>query len=483
MEFGNVTSGNALDQSALISTFDIDMPEVRNKLLAPYGDQFAAEFHLMDDLGYVRGVAQDTVRQYEEDWISNPVYVGSGGISSSGGGVYTFVLNVNSPTNSFIATSAVSPYTAATYKTPVQTNDRLWLPVSSGTGFVQFQVTNVAGAYPTITVTMQISDTSKSITVGDYPAGTALMIGDNVWAEGTGQPTGIVNKPYTDYAYLQIIKGQFGVTGTQMTNQSWIQSADFGGDLGMRYYIKGQFNAEYLAKKKRFLALMFGQTTTAMMNTTVNEPNKSTEGHIEYAARRGSSLPYVTGSWSPLNLDVYNKTLDSLNAPGKYMYACGSDLSNQIDNALKSYLQFTPADYVIDGFNDDVFGGDKGKAVSVGFKLIEKGGRIFAKKTFRSWSDASTMGLAGYNTPGLGWIAPMGKTRDVRSNESRPYFGMVYKELAGYSRKYEIWDRRGAGGNASQYILENDLAYMDIRQHVGSEHFGGQLNILTPKAA
>ena len=481
MAFGNVTGAASLDQSALISTFDIDMPEVRNRLLAPYGDQFVSEFHLMEDLGYTRGVAQDSVRQYEEDWISQPVYVGSGGITDAGSGVYTFVLNVNSPTNSFLATSAVSPYTAATYKTPVRINDRLWL--QGDEGFVQFQVKNVAGSHPTVTVTMEISDTSKSITVGDYPAGTAIMIGDNVWAEGTGQPTGIVNKPYSDYAYLQICKENFGVTGTQMTNQAWFTMADFGGDLGRRYFIKGQFNAEYKAKKQRFLAMMFGQVTTAMMDTGVNEPYISTEGHIEYATRRGSVLPYVNGSWSPLMLDVYNKTLDSLNAPGKYMIACGSDLSNQIDNALKSYLQFTPADYIIDGMNDSLFGGDKGKAVSVGFKYIEKGGRTFAKKTFRSWSDASTLGLSGYKTPGLGWIAPLGFTKDTRVNEARPFFGMVYKELDGYSRKYELWNRRGAGGNPGQYILAEDLAYLDIRQHFGAEHFGGQLQIVTPLAA
>lgn len=481
MSITNVSGGAGMSQSALISTFDIDMPEVRNSLLAPHGDQFLSEFHLMDDLGYTRPVAQVQTTQYEEPWISDLIYVGSGGITDAGGGTYTFVLGTVSPANSFLASSAVTPYTTAYYVTPVQANDRLWF--QGDDGFVQFQVISVSGTHPTVTVTMKISDTDKSFDEADYPAGTAVMIGDNVWSERSGQPTGIVKKPDIDHAYLQLIKGEFGVSGDQMTNQAWFQFAEFGGDLGRRYFLKGQFNAEYLAKKKRFFALMFGQKTTSMIDAVTNEPFLSTEGHIEYASRRGTTLPYVTGSWSPLLIDAYNKVLDANNAPGEYMIACGTDLSNQIDNALKSYLQFTNINYVTESMNNSLFGGDKGKAVAVGFSYFEKGGRKFAKKTFRSWSDASTLGATGYKTPGLGWVAPLGFTKDFKSNEKRAYFGMVYKELGGYSRKYEIWNRRGAGGQQAEYILAEDVAYLDIRQQVGAEHYAGQNQIVIPVAA
>lgn len=478
----NATGVSSIDTSNIVSTFDIDMPEKRKQLLAPYGNQFLDEYDIFESLGYQRGVAQDQVEQYEEDWITQYVHIGSGGITEvdAGDKIYSFLLNTAAPNNDFLTTSAVAPYGAATYKHPLEKWMRVALPSSDGLNLVYFSVTNISGSGNAITVTIQQNDTDKTFTYTDYAQGDIVIIPDNAYAEGTGQPLGQVNEPVQDTNYLQILKGGFKVTGTQMTNRAWFDYADFGGDMPA-FYIKGQFNAEYELKKRISNMLSFGQVTNnSIIDSDVNEPIKSAEGHLEYAYRRGTVDPYVGGTWSPVAMDEYNKILDSMNAPDWYCGMMGVDLFQEKTNALKAYLAFTQVEYIINEAKASLFNGDAGKQAAVNFTYFGKDGRNFGFAKMKGWSDVKSFGATGFSTPGLGFYFPMAWTRDAKTQERRPFLGMLYKKLGGYSRKAEVWTLSGAGPGPK--VRPEDVNQLCMRSHVGTEHYGGQLMIVTPRS-
>jgi hypothetical protein len=122
-------------------------------------------------------------------------------------------------------------------------------------------ITNVSGTYPTVTVTVKLNDATQLLTVGDYPAGTGLIIYSNTHSEGSDQPAGQVNKPLQDSHYLKICKGSFDNTGTQMIMETWFDVMTDG--KGNYYYVlQGQEDAEYLLQADVDGAMLFDRLLT-----------------------------------------------------------------------------------------------------------------------------------------------------------------------------------------------------------------------------
>ena len=210
----NATGAIAIDASKIITTFDIDKPEVRAQFFRIRGNQGMNFFALLESLGYSRPVTQRKSRQYEEDWIHQTIHVGVGGMSNPGGGTtYQFILSTASPNIDYLEQNITAPYnTAQQYVFPVKKWDIITLPENNA----KLQVTNVSIVGSTCTVTCEhMNPTTGPFTVGNYVAGTELIITGNAFSEGSDQSEGMVNKPLTDYAYTQIIKTTFNWTGSQ----------------------------------------------------------------------------------------------------------------------------------------------------------------------------------------------------------------------------------------------------------------------------
>lgn len=484
----NANSGISIATSKIISTFNIDKPQVRNELFRRYGKQGLTFFGFIESLGYSRPVKQNKTTQYEEDWIHQTIHVGVGGITTVDAptGVYSFVLSVAAGTNDTLAGSIITPYpTSATnplsYICPVQQWDRLLFPENGAVA----SVTSVAqtGVTTSFTITIQLADLSYAFTPATYTAGYELSIIGNAFSEGSDQNDGSSSKPLIDYNYTQIIKRAFRWTGTQATNEPWFSEYEGGPNLGNGYFLKGQMDCDYELQLAISTAFWIERpTTNPIVDTTTGEPIYTTEGLIPYAERLGTPVPYISGAFSVGTFDYIDNVLSRQFAPTYVAWMLGNKLDYQIENALKAYFQFTNISYQMPQMEADLFTGDKDLAMQVGFNLLKKsGGRVHCFTRAMEFNHPKILGVTNYPYPEMAVCFPLAKKRDAKDDSLElPYMGMIYKELGGYSRKAEVWTIAGAAPGVK--ITSLDVNKLCMRSNVGAEHVGGnQMLTVTPQ--
>lgn len=469
----DVNAAVSIDQSKIISTFDVDFPDVDGTLWRIKGNQYLSTFGRLKKMGRIIPIKQSVRKQYEEDWIHQTIYIGVGGLVSDGSNNYHFLTSVASGTNDYLTTNTTAPYdTTGQYITPVKQWDRIMLPGDNG---AMLLVTSITGTGNALTVNCKSTSSQGIAAVGAYPAGTELFITGNAYSEGSDVGEGAVQKPLIDYSYSQIIKQPFSVTGSQLVTATWLKTYSDGGEI-KGYYSVGLKNMEYEQQMSISDALMFEQLTAsaqAFVDTTTTNPVQTTEGLIAYMIRKGTNLQYQAGTFSPTMFDQIDALLDAENAP---MYMCGDlgiSLDNEKDNALKAYMQGNANDYVEKGVVRDVFGGDEGKALQVKFKSIQKGYRTYMFSRVPEFSMKKGAGAAGYNYKGLGLFYPYGSKPNPNDpgGEPLPYFGMGYREMDGYSRMAEMITTAGAGTGTK--VIHTDKIKYSLRSDISALHVGG----------
>jgi hypothetical protein len=483
----DTNAGYGIATSKLINTFSIDKPSVRNELFRVLGKQGLTFFGFIESMGYVRSVTQPSTTQYEETWIHQTIHVGAGGITvvDAPNGIYSFILSVAAGTNDLLAGSIIAPYpTTATnplsYVVPVQQWDRILFPENGAVATVQSVVQTTTTT--TFTVTIKLANLSYAFTAATYTAGYELSVIGNAFSEGSDQNDGKSSKPDIDHAYTQIIKGSFRWTGSQATSQPWFTEYAGGPDLGGGYFLKGQTDADWELQSAISTALWVERpTTNSIVDTTTGEPIYTTEGLIPYIERKGNAAPYTGGAFSIGVFDYVDNLLERQFAPRYVCCMNGTQLDQQIENALKAYFQNTLINYTMPQMEADLFTGDKDLAMSVGFNCLQKsGGRTYCFTRAMEFNHPKLLGVANYPYPGLGVWFPLAKKKDSKTDFELPYMGMIYRELNGYSRKAEVWTVSGAGPGPK--VLTTDLSKLCMRSNIGAEHVGGnQMVKLTPQ--
>lgn len=477
----NQTSALGITTSNIISTFDIGKPEIRNRLFRSKGDQGMGAFRILESLGYMRAIAQDSAISYEEDWI-HPTFHSSGSVSATAPGgtqataiTQAIVIDPTSPNNDFLQLANLGGSPAPYYYCPVQLWDIIMYPNN-----VTAQITAISGlGSNAVTITVTAQDGTTGLPA--LTAGEELIVYTNAFPEGSDQPEGQVSKPIKSTSYVQIIKSGFRWTGTQATNQTWFDTYKTAGDIPA-YYLKGQMDTDYELMLKIDGALLFGNITyptivdTSSFAASGFEPVKTTQGMVPYMRGNGNVKQYTPGTFTVQTFNDIVKLLDKQFAPNYIGGFLGINLDIEIEDTLKQYFQNTMIDYLTQNMVADLFDGDKALAMSVGFNVLGKADRTFCFSRMQVFNHARLYGAAGYNTPSLGMFIPLAKKRDLKSDYDVPYFGVIYKELGNYSRKAEVWTLQGAAPGTK--VLSKDINQLCMRSHIGAEHIGGNQTVL-----
>jgi len=470
----DTTGGVSIEIGKLASTFDIWKPNIAEALQKVRGDQRLTEFRMMRALNKLHPVAGDEYFYYVEDIKLNPVHVGTGGITYNGStGVMSMLLGASSPNNDFLLTSITAPYSSTQNGVPdVQIGDRLFFEGTNGD--IPFTVTGISGTFPTVTLTAKQSDLTQTFTAANYPEGTAIAVLTNAQEEGATMPNGYVNKPYKETCYAQIISTSYKTTGTQMTNQDWFKKYPDGTGIDA-YYIVGQKNVEYRHEVAIGNALMWERpTTNSILGSEEGEPVKTTEGHANYARRKGNVMPYVAGAFSVNLFDTMTKYTDNNMSPSNYFSGMlGIDLDTETTNVLKTYMQGNAVgNYVSERAEGDLFGNNKGLAAEVNYRYFHKNYVTYCFTQMPTWNMKNSTGLPGSSKPKFGLYSPIGTTRDAKTNVDLPIMGMLYKQLGNYSRLTETWTQAGAGPGTK--VLAKDINNLFMRTHGGALHVSGE---------
>lgn len=477
----NQTSASGITTSNIISTFDILKPEVRNRLFRSRGDQGMGAFRILESLGYMRAIAQDSAISYEENWI-HPTFHSAGVVSAVAPGAQTALVTQNillgsvSPNDDFLGFptpgSTQNPY----YYCPVKLFDIIMYPNNTTA-----QVTAISGlGTNAVTITVTAQDGTTGLPA--LTAGEELIIYSNAFPEGSDQPEGMINKPLKSTSYVQIIKAGFKWTGTQATDQTWFDTYKSSGDIPA-YFLKGQMDTDYELTLLIDGALLFGNITYPNIvvpnndfSSSAYEPVKTTEGMVPYMRANGNVKQYTPGTFTVQTFNDIVKILDKQFAPNYIGGFLGINLDVEIEDTLKQYFQNTNISYLTDNMVADLFNGDKALAMSVGFNVLGKADRTFCFNRMQVFNHPRLYGANGYNTPSLGMFIPLAKKRDLKSDYDVPYFGVIYKELGNYSRKAEVWTLQGAAPGMK--VLSKDINQLCMRSHIGAEHVGGNQTVL-----
>ena len=259
---------DAIYASDIISTFDIDKPEVLNALFERYGDQGLGFFRIIESLGFKRPVAQDSYSHHEENW-RHEVFHSVAAVAAPG------------PGNPIAITLAANDYDANNNFYP-----RQWM-VAMFSNRVVGSITDVQGVTPNIILEITPSDVTDDI--GAVALGEEIIISSSAFSEGSGQPNSVVTGTYKYTNWVQIMKETMTATGTEMTNQKWFTRLESSGKGIPAYYLKGQMDTDYRLNLAIDGALLFGKITdNAHANLTdaaTGRVVRTTEGLVPFIER------------------------------------------------------------------------------------------------------------------------------------------------------------------------------------------------------
>ena len=454
----------AIQASEVISTLDIDEPDILRTLYSRKGDQWKNEFvRIIQMCGFSFPADQEVYYHYEDDDYHRSIEV-AGGITGTGASHANFTVTL-------AATDVFMDSISGLHIFP-RVGDILTLPNNgTGTGVDrQALVTSVNAAGPSLTAKLL---ESPSYTVPDLVAGDKIIITSGAAAEGTGQPKGTVRNVRKYSNQLQIIKETWEGTGTEMTNGKWIRQTSEGKDI-TSYYLYGQEQVDYELALKMDGALMFGRPAAA---SAVVDPSpeatgrfvRTTKGMVPEIKDRGTTITYPIGAFDITRFNEAAQVAENERAGRTMAIFYSFPLGVELEDLLVDYLDNTDISYAFEGS-----GANSKKMVSIGFKGIQKAETVFLFKKLGTLSNTTTYAEVGYEDyNNMAIVCPLRMDQAYKADDSKtimdvPTFGMRYKKQGSYSRLTQVWEIDGTGHKASQRMLiPQDVAYLYTRAHVG----------------
>jgi hypothetical protein len=470
--------GSYANETVLSSIFDYDPFSILQAVHDRH-DHFPMFRQMLRMQQAERGVSAPTTGHYERDWRVNLVPMGSIITAGSSGGDAQ-IMEMASGTM-FDNGATVSGSATNVRASNIRIGDVIQAPSGAR---ARVMAKNTTTNPHRITLRPLASGTVMQTA---FPASTTYAIFDNMWAEGSGLPEGIVPRLIKYTNTFQIVKAGGASTGTDLTNQLFAQFQP--GSDGNVYMVMKD-DEMYRYERYMCYALLFG---TQVTNTALIEANsdlghdvdiKGTEGLIPFAETYGHDLTYTAGAYSLDNIDAMGTifvqervgTQDIICYQGYAVFQeMENAFSNQITNDQAVFLTKSlggaagvPSD-MMQPFEDANF------SYYVGFKAVRKSGFNFYFRLLHEFSEYVGAGAPGYDYPQYNIVTPLGNTTNRNNGQRTPYISYEFKDFNGYRRL----DRVGAfggvgvagpGGIGAVPVNEKDLGRFGILSEIAG-HF------------
>ena len=414
----------------IVSAMSIHKPDELATLMKPYADQGASFFQELVAMGFDRAVPQTFYNTTEETRFHDK---------------FTVAANVADPG----AGNAISFDVSTAYTDNARVYARIGDMVFKAGSGVRGRITNKteSGGVVTLTVTPSVAATN----IGALTAGDTFVIYTSSFAEGTGQPEAAMPKTVKYTGYTQIVKETFGATGTEMTNDLWVDVTEDGASIPS-YFNLAQIAAEYRQYKKIDGALLFEDESDNLGQV------QTTKGLIPTALAADGNLGTTTLNVAGFQaIDAY---LRKVYAPD---VICGYLARNkyvEFENAMQTLLSNTNIENARRQISDTMYGGNEAFEVLHQYQALMTQGRTFKIMNLRTMDDPTVWntGVAGEPFQDYAFFIPGTKTTDAEGKHTS-YFGVRYKSHAGYDRKLEVWPDGAAGPGAKIGDIDQRLMY------------------------
>lgn len=341
---------------------------------------------------------------------------------------YATVLS-NVATNTAGAPTTITIDTASHQESGTKSSGKKWdsVMVNGIHGWVSAIDKSTANAH---TYTIQPVDDTANFGVTDALAADILVFYSNAKSDGSGMPESMVRKPTLYYSYTQIFATQYMAFGSESTNK-----IEFNVDGKPYYYLQGVEDAALKHKMDiQFAFLLNTQGDTIVDSDNGDEPVYHTRGIESYIDNFGNTQTYTTLDFADLT-DI-EKTLSRERAPDQMMWINGVNLDIDIDNLVKGKMDNS-------GINYSAFGKGNAsqRAVDFGFGSFRFSKRTYHKKAVDYMNYLPVTGYAGSPYPDMGFIIPLDRVRDAKSNKEMDTIAMRYKQNDRVNRFIKHWTR------------------------------------------
>lgn len=473
MASNNLAIGTTANVVALMDPL-LEKFNITEEIFKQYGDQFAAAYLMVRKMGAFKPVDQVKFYHFEDTRFQEKLVVENTATAAGAGLPLTFTLD---PTTLGL--------NGESYARP-------WYNIVFPGGFVEGTITSVTPTNaPSCTIVVTPKDPSVTLSV---VAGQELVVGAPNFGEGSNQPKGITPKLVRRDFLTQILKESYQNSGTAATDaasvsiQDYVASSTLSSELkaqlssmglGNTFVLLGTLGVEIRHAAQVAGMIYFGQENTNNITPIVDtDPNaldgtvRATKGLYHHIQDRGGVVNYTTGSFGLADYDACADYLQSQNVSAlrPIMHLLGNKQQREIENALISSNAAVFTTYTKDTANKEIYAG-AGKSMNTSYVEVTKGNYSFCQVLEPIFHDPATYGAVGYNTPNLGFMIPMTPGKDAKSRQPIDHMSVRYKQLGGYNRAYNVWNR-------GQTITNYDIQSLELQADLGLQVFGANQMIV-----
>lgn len=280
------------------------------------------------------------------------------------------------------------------------------------------------------TYTIEPVDPLTDFGANDALAAEILVFYSNAKSDGSGQPESQIRKPTLYYNYTQIFATQYMAYGSESTNKI---EFEVGGKP--YYYLQGVEDAALKHKMDisfAFLLNTMGDTIVDAENG--DEPVYHTRGMESYVDNFGNTQTYTTLDFADLT-DI-EKTLSRERANDQLMMINGVNLDIDIDALVKGKMDNSAINYSAFGK-----GNAQQRAVDFGFDSFRHSRRNYHKQAVDYLNYLPVTGYTGSPYPDMGFICPLDRVRNPKTNEEMDTIAMRFKQNDRMNRFVKHWTR------------------------------------------
>lgn len=448
----SAVGGQVATQTVIRSLYDYDPYAIAQEVMHRHSKLSVFKL-LLGMMNGSRGVSAPLTGHYERDWLMNTIKFNAAATGTSGAGNDANVL-VHADC---LYDAGAKQGGAARAASILREGDVITFPNGEQAYVVSKTVTGTTAASHAAVLRPLKS------TVNIFPlivANTNYAITSNMFGEGTGLPGTIVPRLFKYTNSFQIVKEAFGATGTELTNQTFVQFRH-GTNGSIAVVLKDDM--VYRFERATSNALLFGQEVTNP-NMIANNPSQighdvpliGTQGFIDFVAQFGHTLAYTAGAYTLDNFDQLAAVYESERvAEREIMTLDGYNVFIATENALKGEFDGDMTPFLMNrlagGMGINTGGAEfqpfneKDFSFYLGFKAVKKAGYAFYFRQLHEFNDVTSVGATGYNFNARRYAMPIGITEDKNNGGGRAYIGYDYKAQGGYNRQAVIATVAGVG--------------------------------------
>lgn len=434
-----------------------DNPQVKRKLYEKHGYRKSL-YLILDSLGLGSPLKGPEFAHWEKDWFKQTFVIGSV-VTPTGGTGNPIVIALKAES---MLTKSING-TNVPFSFP-QEQDIIEMPGTRQKAIITFKDTSVSPHRLTIKPMSNFDMAAYVI------ADARFFIASNAWAEGTkGAKSRLsVDSRYSNFT--QIFKAKYSETGSSLTNEMPYEPLP---NRTGAYLLRGTDEAEKFLYDQISGAMITGvksaYVTQDAADLDYDPVVKTTQGMIDYAVSDGTDLGHTIGGVDVPHFDSIAEVMRRERVNSKIIHGwMGSGYRSELENLL---VDFFMRDLTVYGnkFKPEILNGSNANDFFawLGFSGIHKNGFDFVFNTLDELDDPQGMGADGYNYPHLGMWMPAATLKNKGDKRDIPSIGFRYKELNGYSRKYELFQTGGAG--PIKKSSDVDIMNNDFRADIGFE--------------